>query len=505
MEQVSDRLASYIRSGYVLVMLVTYEEDRALTAIGAAAAKRSQPVSVWSASAGFGDHRGPGPADAGEALARIQATPDPRVFVLLDFHHALDDSTVVRRLRDLAGKLAAKAQAVVMVTPAACVPLELEKELTIMDLPPPDRAELDRILEQCLTETGHQGRLRSDPELREAVLRAGIGLTGREIGRVLRRALQLHPDFSRAQVKEVLAEKKQVLRQTELLEFHDVEESLEEVGGLDLLKQWLNERAEAFGERARAYGLPQPKGLLLLGVQGCGKSLCAKAVSGRWGLPLIRLDLSAVLDRAGEGDHLRRALRIAEDLAPCVLWIDEVEKGFSVHRVTGAEAGGRMARAFASFLTWLQEKNNPVYVIATANSIAELPPELVRKGRFDEIFFVDLPQAAEREEIFRIHLRKRGRDPQVFNLHELGPVSEGFSGSEIEQAVIAAMYAAFTESRELDTRDVARALKATVPLSETLEEQIKALRDWAKTRARPASLDTSLMDLLNGGKGGKDN
>jgi SpoVK/Ycf46/Vps4 family AAA+-type ATPase len=500
MERTSERLASYFESGYVLVMLATYEEDRALAAIGAAAARLARTVSVWSASMGFGDHRGPGPADAAEALARLAATTEPRVFVLLDFHAALADPTVVRRLRDLCAKLAARNQAVVMVSPAAGVPLELEKEVTIVDLPPPDRSELEQILDQCLDAVSYEGPLRSDRELREAVLRAGIGLTGREVARVLARTVRLHPDFNRGHVKEVLAEKKQVLRRTELLEFYDVEDTLDQVGGLDQLKRWLHERAEAFGERARAYGLPEPKGLLLLGVQGCGKSLCAKAVSSRWGLPLIRLDLAAVLDREGEGDHLRRALRIAQDLAPCVLWIDEVEKGFSVHRVSGAEGGGRMARAFASFLTWLQEKNNPVYVIATANSIAELPPELVRKGRFDEIFFVDLPQAAEREQIFRIHLIKRGRDPAVFDLRELGQNAEGFSGAEIEQAVIAAMYAAFTEGREVDTRDVVRALKATVPLSDTLEEQIKALRDWAKTRARPASLDTSLMDLLNGGK-----
>jgi SpoVK/Ycf46/Vps4 family AAA+-type ATPase len=499
MVEIAEELVGYFQSGYTLVELVTWEEERALLVIKEAARRMGRAVSVWSASTGFGDHQGPGPDPAASALARLAATPDPRVFVLLDFHVALHDPAVVRRLRDLAGQLEARKQGLVMTAPAAFVPLELEKDVTILDLPPPGREELARILDQCITLTGHQGALKSDQGLREAVLRASIGLTGREVARVLRRVLAKHPDFSREHVKEVLEEKKQVLRRAELLEFYDVSESLEHVGGLDLLKKWLHDRAEAFGERARSYGLPEPKGLLLLGVQGCGKSLCAKAVSGRWGLPLIRLDLAAVLDREGEGDHFRRALRIAEGLAPCVLWIDEIEKGFSVHRVSGAEASGRVARAFASFLTWLQEKKSPVYVIATANAIAEMPPELVRKGRFDDIFFVDLPQPAEREEIFRIHLRKRGRDPAAFGLKEMGLCAEGFSGSEIEQAVIAAMYEAFTEDRELDTRDVVRALKATVPLSDTLEEQIKELRDWAKTRARPASLDTSLMDLLDGG------
>jgi SpoVK/Ycf46/Vps4 family AAA+-type ATPase len=191
---------------------------------------------------------------------------------------------------------------------------------------------------------------------------------------------------------------------------------------------------------------------------------------------------------------------MAEGLAPCVLWIDEIEKGFSARRVSGSEEHGRMARAFATFLTWLQEKKVPVYVIATANSISELPPELVRKGRFDDIFFVDLPREAERAEIFRIHLQKRGRKPETFDLPGLSRAAEGFSGSEIEQVVVSAMYDSFTQKREIATADLRRAITETVPLSETLEEAIKELRDWAKTRARPASLDTKLMDLLHGGK-----
>ena len=498
MKEIAGILAGYFHSGYVLVELVTWEEERALATVGEAAAAAGRPLSIWSASGGFADHQGPGPADAGQALARIAATTEPRVFVLLDFHPALHDPAVIRRLRDLAAQFGARQQALVMIGPVAFAPVELEKEVTILDLPPPDRTELVQLLDEALTIAGHTGDLARDPGLREAVIRASIGLTGREFQRVIRRVLLAHPRFARDHVKDVLEEKKQILRRSEMLEFYDVTETLEQVGGMDLLKQWLADRAEAFGEKARAYGLPEPKGLLLLGVQGCGKSLSAKAVSGLWGIPLIRLDLAAIFDREGQGDPLRRSLRVAEGLAPCVLWIDEIEKGFSVHRVTGAEAGGRVARAFASFLTWLQDKKSPVYVFATANTISELPPELVRKGRFDDIFFVDLPQAAEREGIFRIHLRLRGRDPERFDLKEMAQSCEGFVGAEIEQCVIAAMYEAFTDGREVDTRDVVRALKATVPLSETMEEQIKELRDWAKTRARPASLDTKLMDLLNG-------
>lgn len=501
MREEARELSSYLASGYSLIQLVSWEEDRALSVVKEAAQSLSRPVSQWSLSLGFGDHRGPGPADPSEALARIAATPDPRVFALLDFHASLKDPVVVRRLRELGQSLESRYQGIVMASPISLVPMELEKEILILDLMVPGPQELAKILEECLEAVSHQGPLREDQNLRTAVIRAAQGLTGREARRMLKRLLLAHPNFSRDQVPQVLEEKRQALRRSDLLEFYEIRQSLEDVGGLDLLKQWLGNRAEAFGEKARSYGLPEPKGLLLLGVQGNGKSLSAKAVAGLWGIPLIRLDLSVIMDMETEHDQLRRSLKVVEGLAPCVLWVDEIEKGFSVHRVSGQGEMGRMARAFATFLTWLQEKKSPVYVIATANSISELPPELVRKGRFDDIFFVDLPRALEREEIFRIHLVKRNRKPEAFDLKELAKFSEGFSGSEIEQAVISAMYQAFTEGREVETKDMVRALQETVPLSQTMEEKIKELRDWAKTRARPASLDTKLMDLLQKKKG----
>jgi SpoVK/Ycf46/Vps4 family AAA+-type ATPase len=500
MNEVAKKLAGGLEAGYVLVHLVTWEEDRGRDVVGEAAKKLGRQVSVWSVASGFGDHKGPGPADPGEALSRISATDDARLFVLLDFHAALEDPLAVRRLRELCSKMGAGSQGVVIVGPVSKVPVELEKEMVTIDLPPPGREDLACILDECIKATGHAGALAKDEQLRDAVIRAALGLTAREIRRMLKRVLYAHQDFGMEHVREVLEEKRQVLRRTELLEFYDVDQTLDHVGGLDLLKKWLADRAEAFTERAREYGLPGPKGLLLLGVQGCGKSLSAKAVSGLWGIPLIRLDLSVVLGGKAEGEQIRRSLRMAEELAPCVLWIDEIEKGFSSHLVGGGAERGNVARAFATFLTWLQEKKSPVYVIATANSISEMPAELVRKGRFDDIFFVDLPRETERAEIFKIHLEKRRRDPGAFDLAEMAKASVGFSGSEIEQAVIAAMYDAFTDGREVETKDVVRALRETVPLSETLEEQIKELRDWAKTRARPASLDTKLMDLLDSGK-----
>lgn len=484
-------LKDYLASGYAVVQIETWEEDRATVVVQTAAKLLGCPHYLWSSSRGFGDHQGSGPADPFEALRRVEADDQPALFTFLDFHSALKDPAVIRLLRELAPILDRRRQGLVLIGPVGAPPLELEKEIVVLDLPPPGRDELRAITDEAL---GPDGKLA--PELRDAVVRAAQGLTAREVRRMLRRARLLHPGFGLEHVREILDEKRRALRRSELLEFYDTDRNLKDLGGLDLLKKWLADRAEAFGERARAYGLPEPRGLLLLGVQGCGKSLSAKVVAGLWGIPLIRLDLAAVLGD-GEGNQLRRSLKLCESLSPCVLWIDEIEKGFSARRVSGAEEHGRMARAFATFLTWLQEKDSPVYVMATANSIAELPPELVRKGRFDDIFFVDLPREVERTEIFRIHLSRRGRDPAKFDLSGLARRAEGFSGSEIEQAVVSAMFEGFTAGREFESADVMRAVRETVPLSQTMEEQIKALRDWAKTRARPASFDTTLMDLLN--------
>ncbi len=500
MAKIVQEIESYMKSGYVLLQIVTWEEERALEMVAEAAKRLQRPVSQWSAGSGFGDNNKTASADPMEGLVRMSVTKGPRVFALLDFHACLERPEVVRRLRELCSLMEAKEQCAVMIGPTAALPMELEKDAVVLDLDPPSPAELLDILDECVTRAGHSGELKSAKDLREVVVRAARGLTAREARRMLTRILLTHPEFGRDHVREVLEAKRQALRRSDMLEFYDAQETLDDMGGLDLLKQWLMNRAQAFGGRAREYGLPEPKGLLLLGVQGCGKSLSAKAVSGLWGIPLIRLDLSAVLEAESRGDQLRRSLRMAEGLAPCVLWIDEIEKGFNAHQVSGMAEEGRMARAFATFLTWLQEKRSPVYVIASANSISELPPELVRKGRFDDIFFVDLPRDNERREIFRIHLIKRNRDPEDFDLTLLAGAAEGFSGSEIEQAVISAMYDAFTAGREIETKDIAKALQETVPLLETMEEQIKQLRDWAKTRARPASLDTKLMDLLHGAK-----
>jgi len=281
-----------------------------------------------------------------------------------------------------------------------------------------------------------------------------------------------------------------------VLEFHELGEGLGDVGGLGELKRWLGSRSKAFGEDARAFGLPAPKGLLLLGVQGCGKSLSAKAVAELWKFPLLRLDLGAVFAGAGGSPEaaIRQAIKVSESLAPVVLWVDEIEKGFSQ-----VDAGESSVRVFGSFLTWLAEKRAEVFVVATANDVTSLPPELLRRGRFDEVFFVDLPNQHERLDILRIHMTKRGRDPDAFpGLEGVAKLAEHFSGAELEQVVTAALYRAFSHERELSLEDLELAAKQTVPLYRTYEEKIKGLRDWARTRARAATLDASVLDLFGG-------
>ena len=327
------------------------------------------------------------------------------------------------------------------------------------------------------------------PEAREQLLKAALGLTLTEAENVFAKIMISGGRLTDADIHAVYAEKKQIIRKSGLLEYYEPEVGFEHVGGLDLLKAWLRTRALAFTERAREYGLPNPRGVFMLGVQGCGKSLCAKAVSALWRMPLLRLDVGRMFGSliGSSEENMRNALRVAESVAPAVLWLDEIEKALAGASSSGMTDGGTTSRVFGTFLTWLSEKTSPVFVIATANNIQALPPELMRKGRFDEIFFVDLPNDEERREIFRIHLVRRKRDPKAYNLDALSEATVGFSGAEIEEAVVSAMYDAFAENVEVTGEHIVRAVRDTVPLSRTMERQLDRLREWADGRARMAS------------------
>lgn len=499
-EVIENELKLAIQSGTPIIVISSWEENlvEAITAKTADALNR--PLLVWGRASGFSDKKVTlqGVSTPEEALLRIRDAGDGAIALLKDFHPYLSDPLVVRLLRDIVEKSYAGGAKVVMSMPYPTIPVELEKDSAFLTLPLPGIGELKEIFKLVCARGFGLGKV--PDELAERAGVAGAGLTRRQAERVFRVAVAsavgerglLDVSAQESLLKRVVDEKRKITRSAMALEFRESGETFEDIGGLDELKRWLKARAGAFSERARKFGLPAPRGLLLLGIQGCGKSLTAKAVSQLWKIPLLRLDLSRIDPLSGE-QLLMQALHTAEAVSPAVLWIDEIEKGFSK---AGEISGGVSLRSLSAFITWLQEKTAPVYVVATANSITQLPPELLRKGRFDEIFFVNLPSRDERREIFRIHLAKRGRNPQDYDIELMAQKTEGFSGAEIEACVIAGMFEAFSNDREVTTGDILDAIQTTIPLSVTMEDEINAIRDWARGRARPASLDTRLSELL---------
>ncbi len=490
-------LDTLVRARYPFVYLVSWEERRVGTILGELAGRHAKQLVTWSTTRGLRRVSGPRPGaplepitKPVEALAAIGALTEPSLVVLHDFHPYLDEPAVVRALRELAQTIKTTRTTVLFLSPVLKIPVELEKDVTVLDVPLPDFTDLLELLRGIAAVMRQQGRtIDLEREDVERLVRAAQGLTLGEAENAFARAIAMDDRLDADDVKLVLEEKRQVVRKSGILEYIPTAEQMGGVGGLDLLKRWLDHRQRAFTDEARQFGLPEPKGLLLLGVQGCGKSLTAKAIASQWGLPLLRLDMGRIFGSlmGSSEDNIRRAIRMAEGVAPVVLWVDEIEKSLSGVRSSGETDGGTGARVFASLLTWMQEKTAPVFVVATANNIDDLPPELMRKGRFDEIFFVDLPSPPERAEIFAIHLRRRQRDPAAFDLARLAWRADGFSGAEIEQAIIAGLYQAFDERRDLAQSHLETALAETRPLSVTMSEGIARLREWAHTRTRPAS------------------
>jgi len=492
-----------LASPYPYAYLLSFEEARVERMVRAVANEMGRPLATWTLTRGIqitvdGAVTAVDPAtrDPARALDYAASAPRGSIFVFFDLHPYLKEPALVRRMRDYAEPFSMENKAVVLVSPSLTLPRELEKEITVLDVPLASARELRAILDGLLAAE----QLKIDPAVCERAVLASRGLTENEAQRVFIKSL-LAGSRRTLDVGVVLDEKRQILRKSEVLDFYENQGGMETVGGLEELKKWLRGRSDAFSEAAKAFGLPEPRGLLLLGVQGCGKSLTAKAVAELWRLPLVRLDLGGLFSGSqGAEEGVRRAIQVAEAMSPVVLWVDELEKGFAGAKQSAAgnsAEGGSAGRVLGSFLIWLQEKTKPVFVVATANDIAALPPELLRKGRFDEIFFIDLPDVHERESIFAIHLQKRLRDPRRFDLKSLARTSEHFSGAEIEQVVISALYRAYAEKRELATGDVSLAIEETIPLYLTYEERVKELRDWAKRRARFASIDSSMLDLFD--------
>lgn len=496
-------LETLIRARYPILYIISSEEMRVQHLVVEIARKRQKKVFEWSCTTGVvaagasvqsQKHRNSATRDPLAALDHVIDQVEPALFIFKDFHPFLTRSniTIIRRLKEIALHLKNSFKTIILISPVMEIPTELDKEITVLNYPLPSREDLSDLLDRIIAELKQfkQMEINLTDAGRDRLLQAALGLTLGEAENVFAKIIVRGERLSGEDVGEVFAEKQQIIRKSGLLEYYSTPESFAQVGGLKVLKDWLNKRAAAFSSEARSFGLPPPRGILMLGVQGCGKSLCAKAVSNQWQLPLLRFDIGRMFGSlvGSSEENVRRAISVAESIAPAILWVDEIDKAFAGTQASGIADGGTTARVFGTFLTWLSEKTAPVFVAATANDISQLPPELLRKGRLDEIFFVDLPSADERREVFSIHLAKRGRDPSQFDLENLSSASPDFSGAEIEESINSALYDAFYARQDLHTQHVLAALNQTVPLAKTMDQQIGSLRAWADGRARNASM-----------------
>ncbi|VEP13770.1 AAA ATPase central domain protein [Hyella patelloides LEGE 07179] len=493
----SNELSLLMRACYPLIYIPTTEEERLEKAIAETLKTMSnRNVYIWDFVEGYENNpnnQGFGKRNPLQALEFIEKLPEKvgGVFILRDFPRFLDDVSISRKLRNLSRSLKSQPKNIVIIAPQVSIPEELTEIFTVLDFPLPSREEIKQEISRLISATG---QLLADKLLNDLVLSAQ-GLSMERIRRVLTRAIAAHGKLETPDVELILEEKRQSIRQTQILDFYPATEEISDIGGLDNLKDWLLRRGGAFSEQARAYGLPNPRGLLLVGIQGTGKSLTAKAIAHTWHLPLLRLDVGRLFaGLVGESEsRTRQMINLAEALAPCILWIDEIDKAFA--GATGKGDGGTTSRVFGTFITWLAEKQSPVFVVATANNIQSLPPEILRKGRFDEIFFVGLPSQTERAAIFEVHLsRLRPHNLQNYDLKRLAYETPEFSGAEIEQTLVEAMHIGFSQNRDFTNEDILEAASQIVPLAKTAQEQIQFLQNWAAAgKARLASRNDRLQ------------
>ena len=484
----ADQLDLLIRSRTPILWIRSLEEERVESLLEQAAQRLgNRPLLRWDfvdGLRGAPNREGEAARNPMAALAALDPLPAGQEAILLlrDFHRYCEDAGVCRRLRNLAGTLRQSARTLVITAPNWQLPAELDDSVTVLELPLPDAQEISQLLSSIAQACGEP----LEPAVLDQLSDACHGLSAQRVRQLAARALARRGRLSADDLAEVLEEKRQAIAKTELLEYCPTEATPADIGGLDALKHWLEQRRLAFSEEARRYGLPLPRGVLLVGPQGTGKSLTAKAIAHSWGMPLLRLDvgrLFAGLVGASEA-RTREMIQRAEAMAPCVLWIDEIDKGFGGD---SRSDGGTSQRVLGTVLTWMAEKTSAVFVVATANAVERLPGELLRKGRFDEIFLLDLPSADERRAILDLQLRRRRPEHQL-PLDVLVGRTAGFSGAELEQTVIEAMHLAFAEDRDFSEADLVAAASQVVPLSRTAREQLEQLQAWARGgRARPAS------------------
>ena len=516
MESNQKKLSHLLKARFPYIYISTYEEDRATKFIKSivsdkTAVKVPREVLVWTQALGLknGDKTVNNTTNPNTLIDFIEKYDKDAVFILYDFHVFFGnrqrpaDPAIARALRDLIPtlKTSTTRKNVIFISPELTIPETLQKDIVIYDFPLPNLEDIKERLNKMISVNKRININELSEEDKDKLCKAALGLTMQEAENAFALAMVQDGKLNKEDLSIILEEKMQVIRKTGMLEYIQSDLGIEDIGGLDNLKKWLLKRNNSWSERAKRYCIPTPKGVLVTGIPGCGKSLTAKAMSSIWQLPLLRLDIGKIFSGivGSSEENMRKAIATVEAVAPAILWVDEIEKG--LNGVSSSNDSGVSSRIFGTFLTWMQEKTAPVFVIATANNINKLPPELLRKGRFDEIFFVDLPTLSERKEIFKVHLTKRLKDEEVCAnvkatdeklIDELAKKTEGFIGSEIEQVVISVLCDAFFENRALEVSDFEKSIENTVPLSQTQKESILAIREWANVRAVSASSKESI-------------
>ncbi len=490
-----ERLKKLITSGYSCISIITYEEQYALEIVRQAAIALNRDLWIWSVTSGVKDGllaESLSIADTetpAAGLCNLAGAKEGSVCVTLDIAEHLRGGHTLRAFRDIIERFENNNNSLIMIDSEDKLPKVIKSQIRPFDISYPDKEELREIICRTLRNLHRKKPIEVGITKNglDTIIRNLRGLTRRQAERIIIDTVSEDRKFDDNDINVVIANKRRMIQRGGLLEYIQTPLDLSEIGGMQKLKRWLAERKDVFSPDAEKFGLRVPRGLLMLGVQGAGKSLCAKAIATAWHQPLLRLDPGILYaSYIGESErNLREALRQTESMAPVILWIDEIEKGFA-SAASQSTDGGLSKRLFGTLLTWMQEHQEPVFVIATANDIEALPPELLRKGRFDEIFFVDLPTKEVRKDIFAIHLNKIKRNHKQFDLDKLADTSDGFSGSEIEQVVISALHQAYADKSDLDTNLILLAIKTSPPLSVTMAESVQYLRQWAKGRCVPA-------------------
>jgi SpoVK/Ycf46/Vps4 family AAA+-type ATPase len=487
----NDELTLLLKARYPIIYINTIEEDR-VEYIIRKHIKNSLNRSIYSWDFVDGYTNNPNndgfakrnPLQALELIERL-TSETPAVFLLKDFNRFLNDISISRKLKNVSRILKLQPKTIIIIGSEYNIPKELQDLISILEFQLPLEIEINHELTRLINSLN----LTVDSQTFETLTRACQGLSLERIRRVLSKIIATHKNIDENSISILLSEKKQIISQTQILEYWSVDEKMTNIGGVDNLKDWLKKRKTSFSIQASNYGLPTPRGLLLVGIQGTGKSLTAKVIANEWQLPLLKLDVGKLFGGiVGESEsRLRQMIEVAESLSPCILWIDEIDKAFNYNETKGDS--GTSNRVLATFISWLSEKTKPVFVVATANNVELLPLEIIRKGRFDEIFFLDLPKKQERKEIFKIHIKEfRPNNWQSFDYESLTNLSESFSGAEIRQSIIEGMYHAFYEQREFNTDDICLALKNLIPLSQLENSQTIKLQTWASSgRIRLAS------------------